>query len=105
MFTDLGEGESEAVGLALGQPGRRLILDDQFGRRVSRLSGLSFTGTPGAVLHAHAAGQLPNVGPAVRPLRSGGLRLGDELAQSTPANDRQSINTPVAKIRPNTSRW
>jgi predicted nucleic acid-binding protein len=51
-MTDLGAGEAEVIGLALENPGSRVILDDQLARRVAALNRLTITGTVGVVLRA-----------------------------------------------------
>src|SRR5262245_60247987 len=53
---DLGAGEAEAIALALASPGSLLILDDQLGRRIARLSHLTMTGTLGVLVKAKQAG-------------------------------------------------
>jgi len=97
IVTDLGEGESEAIGLALEHPGSRLILDDQLARRIARLSRLSFTGTLGVVLKAKAAGLLPSVGPVLQDLRSAGLWLDDELVSAVLAQACETAEGAVTQ--------
>ena len=41
VVIDLGSGEAEAIALALSSSDSLLILDDQLGRRIARLSGVT----------------------------------------------------------------
>ena len=90
LVTDLGAGETEAIGLALEHPVSRLIIDDQLGRRIARSSGLTVTGTLGVVLKAKAAGLLPGIAPLLDDLRRAGLWLSDDLVDTVLAQAGES---------------
>jgi predicted nucleic acid-binding protein len=80
-MTDLGPGEAEAIGLALENPGSRLILDDQLGRQVARLNRIPLTGTVGVILKAKERAYLRTVEPIIVALRNAGLWLDDALIE------------------------
>jgi len=58
---DLGEGEREAIALALETKADLVVLDDQQGRCVARERGLSVTGTVGILIEARERGIIPSV--------------------------------------------
>ena len=82
MVTDLGPGETEAIALALENPGSLVILDDQLGRTIARAGGLRVTGTLGVILKAKQTGLLASVAAVVGEPRAAGLWIGDELARN-----------------------
>ena len=53
---DLGQGEREAIALALDEGAGLVILDDQGGRLVARNKGLLVTGTIGVLIDAKERG-------------------------------------------------
>lgn len=77
LVTDLGRGKSEVIALALEHPGSRVILDDQLGRKIARLNGITVTGTVGVLLKAKQRGLLPRIAPLLQALRESGLWLGE----------------------------
>ena len=79
VVTDLGAGEAELIGLALENPGSRVILDDQLGRRIARLNNLKITGTVGVLLKAKELGQLSEIQSVIIALKQAGLWLDDAL--------------------------
>lgn len=76
---DLGAGEAEAIALALFYPGSLLILDDDVGRKIARVSGLRYTGTLGVLVKAKQSGLLSQVAPIVEALQQTNMWLGREL--------------------------
>jgi uncharacterized protein len=62
----LGQGEREAIALAIETAADLVILDDRQGRRLARMRGLAVTGTVGVLVEARARGLVP-------PHRSGRL--------------------------------
>ena len=78
---DLGPGEAEAIALALSFPDSLLILDDRLGRRIARLSGVTYTGTLGVLLKAQQVGLLPSVAPVIEQLRETTMHLTPELIE------------------------
>jgi predicted nucleic acid-binding protein len=78
---DLGPGEAEAIALALSSPDSLLILDDRLGRRIARLSGVTYTGTLGVLLKAKQVGLLPSVAPVIEQLQETTMHLTPELIE------------------------
>ena len=78
-IVDLGAGEAEAIALALFHPGSLLILDDDLGRRIARLNGLTVTGTLGVLIKAKRDGLLPAVAPALEALQRTTMWLSNDL--------------------------
>lgn len=64
----LGDGEREAVGLALDIQAERILLDDRAARRVAQDLGLLVTGTVGMLLVAKRHGMIPALRPALEAL-------------------------------------
>jgi hypothetical protein len=69
----LGDGEREALTLALENGGTTVLLDDSLARRVARTLGLPVVGTLGILLRAKHAGLLSEILPVVD--RLGALRF------------------------------
>lgn len=78
---DLGAGEAEAIALALASPASLLILDDQLGRRIARLSGLTVTGTLGVLVKAKQTGLLLRVAPMIAALEHTTMYLTRQLIE------------------------
>jgi uncharacterized protein len=78
---DLGAGEAEAIALAVAFPESLLILDDQLGRRIARLSGITVTGTLGVLVKAKQAGLLQRVAPVIDALRHTTMYLTPHLIE------------------------
>ena len=79
MVTDLGQGESEAIGLAFEHPGSRLIMDDLLGRRIAKMNNLQVTGTLGVLLKAKKEGFIQQLKPVVYELEEKGMWLDSQL--------------------------
>lgn len=79
---DLGRGEAEVIALALAAPGSLLILDDGLGRRIARLSDLTYTGTLGVLVKAKQEGFLARVSPVIEALRQTTMYLAPTLIES-----------------------
>jgi hypothetical protein len=77
----LGNGEAEAIALAVETSAIRLILDDAQARQAARGFGLPVVGTLGIVLHAKQLGLVSLVRPVLDDLRATGFRLSDALLQ------------------------
>jgi predicted nucleic acid-binding protein len=80
-IVDLGAGEAEAIAIALTSPGSLLILDDQLGRRIARLSRLTVTGTLGVLVKAKQAGFLQRVTPVIDSLKETTMYLTPHLIE------------------------
>jgi predicted nucleic acid-binding protein len=78
-IVDLGEGEAEAIALALSNPGSLLILDDSLGRKVAHQRRLTYTGTLGILVRAKQEGLLSRVTPVLEALRRTTMYLSPEL--------------------------
>lgn len=76
---DLGPGEAEVIALGLVHRNSLLILDDQLGRRIARLSDLTVTGTLGILLKAKERGFLERVAPVVHELEETSMRMTEDL--------------------------
>ncbi len=63
LLQTLHRGEAEAIVLAQGFPGARLLVDEARGRAVARRRGLLVTGTAGVLLAAKTAGVIPSLQP------------------------------------------
>lgn len=76
----LGEGERQAIGLALILKGDVLLLiDDRAGREVAERLNVSSTGSIGLLLLAKEKGLIEKVGPLVEEMRAQGYWLSDEV--------------------------
>lgn len=75
LVTDLGQGEREALAIALESHGS-VLLDDALARKHAELFGLRFTGTLGVLLRAKREGHLEAVRPVLDRLDELGFRLG-----------------------------
>ena len=89
IVTDLGQGESEVIALALENKGSRMILDDQLARRIAVANNMLFTGTLGVVLKAKQVGHIHEVKPYINALRNAGLWISEALIHTilTQANE------------------
>jgi predicted nucleic acid-binding protein len=77
---DLGEGEAEAIALAVELQADLLIVDDLLARQAARNFGLMFVGTVGVLLEARQKGLLPEIKPALDDLIDlAGFRLSGQL--------------------------
>lgn len=72
---DLGDGETEAISLALEMHATLLILDDRAARTLAKELGLRVTGVGGVLLAAKQAGALPLVTPLVEELVAAGFHI------------------------------
>jgi predicted nucleic acid-binding protein len=77
----LGDGEAQAIALALEVPGVEVILDDKKARRIARQLGLRVIGTVGILLRAKRMGVVPAIRPLLQALQTAGFRLSPALLQ------------------------
>lgn len=75
LTTDLGQGETAVLVLALESTDAIMILDDALARRHAEVLGLRLTGTLGVLLDAKRAGLITRVMPLIDDLQSLGFRL------------------------------
>jgi predicted nucleic acid-binding protein len=79
LQTDLGEGEAEAIALALEVGAARIVLDDLDARRFADRLGLRSVGTLGLLLAARLRGEIPSLRDEIARLRHGGFRAAPAL--------------------------
>ena len=75
----LGQGEAEAIALAMERPGSLLVVDDLSARRTVRSLGITITGTLGLLVRARRDGRIPSLHRVLEKLETSGFRLSEEL--------------------------
>lgn len=81
LSLDIGAGELAVLALALENPDRVLLIDDQIGRRLAQAAGLSVWGTLRVILEAKSRGLIPLVAPQVTLLAQAGMWISDDIHQ------------------------
>ncbi len=81
LNVQLGEGEAEAIALAMECAATRVILDDKKARRIAKQLQLPTTGTLAVVLRAKQIGLIPKIRDVLDALRGFGFFVSDALAQ------------------------
>ncbi len=76
----LGEGESEAMALAV-ELGELLVLDDKKARRIAQQIGIEIIGTVGVLLRAKARGVISEIKPVLNELNAVDFRISPKLYQ------------------------
>jgi predicted nucleic acid-binding protein len=79
LSLDLGPGELAALALALENPSRIVLLDDQLARRTGQAAGLNVWGTLRVLLEAKAQGLTERIEPLVGRLGSSGMWISQEI--------------------------
>ena len=79
LRASLGDGESEAISLALELSAQLIILDDRPARRLAKALGLPVIGTLGALLLAKQKGLLSAIKPEMDALVNFGFRISQDL--------------------------
>ena len=75
----LGDGESEAIALAIELNAEFLILDDLKARKIARRLGIRVIATAGVLLLAKKRGVVGEVKPLLRELVEKGFRISNEV--------------------------
>lgn len=86
LTASLGDGESEAINLAVEINADRVILDDRAARRLAQSMGVPIIGTLGILLAAKRRGILPSVRPHLDALIHGGFRIAPALYEQVLAD-------------------
>lgn len=79
MGASLGQGESEAIGLALESKSQLIILDDRPARRLAQSLSLPVIGTLGILLAAKNKNLIPSVKPCLEELLRFDFRIAPVL--------------------------
>lgn len=79
LSLDLGTGELSAMALALENPTRIVLLDDQLARRTAQVAGLTVWGTLKVLLAAKAQGLTPTIEPYLTALGNAGMWLSKDI--------------------------
>ncbi|HEX6902010.1 MAG TPA: DUF3368 domain-containing protein [Thermoanaerobaculia bacterium] len=78
---ELGDGEAEAIVLALENKAARIVLDDLDARRLADRLGLKVVGTLGLLLAAKLRGEILSLRAEIDRLRRGGFRAAPALIE------------------------
>src|SRR5262249_14061478 len=81
LSLNLGDGESEAIALAMELTPVRLILDDKKARRLAQQLQLPTTGTLAILLRAKQQGNIPKVRDVLDALRASGFFVSEALVE------------------------
>lgn len=77
----LGEGEAEAILLALGDSQALLLMDDLMARRAATALSIPVTGSAGVLVRAKRQGLVPAVRPLLLAMRGNGYYLSDVVIE------------------------
>lgn len=83
LAAGLGEGESEAIALAVELGATLIILDDRDARNYAKAQGLFVTGTAGILVAAKANGLIAEVKPRLDALIGAGIYIDFAIYQAT----------------------
>jgi predicted nucleic acid-binding protein len=79
LTLDLGAGELEALSLALENPHRVVLLDDDLARRIGQAAGLAVWGTLKILLEAKERSLTTSVAPLLDHLETSGMWMSESL--------------------------
>ena len=77
----MGDGESEAIALAMELDDVVLVLDDKKARRIAKQLDLKVIGTVGLLLRAKKRGIVAEIKPVLDALQNAGFRIAAPLYQ------------------------
>ncbi len=83
LETQLGDGEAEAIALAVELGDVEVILDDRKARGIARKMGLKVVGTLGLLVRAKRVGFIAAVKPLIDELEQAGFRMTADLRLQT----------------------
>lgn len=81
LRTQIDEGESEAIALAIELGDVFLILDDRKARQIAEQIGLKVIGTVGMLLRAKQKGVISEIKPLLRALEQADFRISEAIVQ------------------------
>lgn len=81
LKTQIADGESEAIALAMELGDVFIVLDDKKARRIAKQLGLKVIGTAGLVLRAKTKGLVPEIKPILDALQEADFRISNTLYQ------------------------
>ena len=81
LKTQIGDGESEAIALALEAGDSFLLLDDKKARRIAKQLNLKIIRTIGLILRAKKLGLVNEIKPVLDDLQKADFRIKDSLYQ------------------------
>lgn len=81
LLSDLGEGEAEAIVLALEQQPTMVLLDDLKARKFAKMKGLNIIGTLGILLRAKKDGLISDLKPFIDTLVFNGIRISPKIIE------------------------
>jgi predicted nucleic acid-binding protein len=92
LKTQIGEGESEAIALAMELGDVLILLDDKKARRIAKQIGLKVMGTVGLLLRAKRKGVVTEIKPILDELQEAGFRISEALYQEALRLAREIID-------------
>ncbi|MHB2151039.1 DUF3368 domain-containing protein [Calditrichota bacterium LG25] len=81
LNTQIDDGESEAIALAMEEENVFIVLDDKKARRIAKQLGLKVIGTVGLLLRAKKRGIVTEIKPILDALQEVDFRIGETLYQ------------------------
>lgn len=79
LLTKLGQGESEAITMAMEMRANLVLLDDRKARTMAEFMGLNVSGTIGVLLQAHRRGLVRDLEQVLDELKAKGFHIGDRV--------------------------
>ena len=79
LLTKLGQGESEAISLAMEMQANLVLLDDRKARTQAEFMGLNVSGTIGVLIQACRKGLVRDLEQVLDELKVKGFRIGDKV--------------------------